>query len=91
MKTSSSATEIRWRRAGALLPKTVRLSQSLLKRRLQLVAESLVSQSGEVSESKLKAVFRGCEQLFPAGLSGERLLDLLRSIMNMELKRLHAG
>ena len=77
MRTRSSATD---RRKATVV-------KDMFKRRLQLAAESHVFQSGEVLGAQVENTMSlgGASSLTPQGPSGDRLLDLLRSVMDMEV------
>ena len=84
MRTRSSATE---RRRATAAKDRLSLRKDMFKRRLQLAAESHVFQSGEVRGDPVEDTMslEGASSLTPQHPSGDRLLDLLRSVMNMEV------
>jgi hypothetical protein len=84
MRTRSSATD---RRKATAVKDRLSLRKDMFKRRLQLAAESHVFQSREVPRGQMEDTMSlgGASSLPPQGPNGDRLLDLLRSVMNMEV------
>jgi hypothetical protein len=84
MRTRSSASD---RRKATAAKDRLSLRKDMFKKRLQLAAESHVFQSGEVSGGQVKDAMslEGPSSLTPQSPSGDRLLDLLRSVMKMEV------
>jgi hypothetical protein len=84
MRTRSSASE---RRKATAVKDRLSLRKDMFKKRLQLAAESHVFQTGEAPGGQVEDTMssEGSNSLSPQSPGGDRLLDLLRSVMKMEV------